>query len=262
MMFNFASAAVLSIALLPVPGRSQAAAEQIQKAIYAQQTAGDLDAAIRLYRQVLGSAPDRKLAARAQLGLAQSLLQKGDLAGAAVEFQVLANYSEYKELVASLAGKLPNPSAAPIVNFSNGASGSVIRHGTYTTDTGRGGVYLHKASGVQLTIQPGWTILDTDPEFVTVLIGGTSGSIRVIFNPEPNLALTLAAQFKTSATMDGSSRTLKMGCPTASDQPVPALGWARSVAMANVFFIGQSSVADYREFQNGFMRLLNSTMVP
>src|SRR5579883_153548 len=195
MMLKCAGAAALGLALLAAPAKSQTAAELMQKGIYAQQTKGDLDTAIQLYRQILtSSGADRKTAAAAQYRLAESLLQKGDLAGAAREFQTLANYSEYKDVVASMAGRLPEPSTAPIV-FSSGAGGSVIRHGKYSTEAGRGGTYLH-STGIQLTIQPGWTILDTDPDYVTVMVGGTGGSVQVIFKPEPNVVSAMAGRLK------------------------------------------------------------------
>jgi tetratricopeptide (TPR) repeat protein len=257
------SAATLGLALLASPAPSQTAAEHMQKAIYAHQTAGDLDDAIRIYRQILTSAPDRKTAAEAQFRLAQALLQKGDLDQAAREFQVLANYSEYKEAIAALAARLPKHSDAPIVHFSSGASGSVIRHGKYTTETGNGGAYLHP-TGIQLTIPPGWTILDTDPDFVMVMVGGTNGSIRVVFNPESTLATTLLAQLKVDppgSPATGPHSAASMGCPDSSTNRVPAVAW-KGFGKRNVFFIGESSGADCRLFQRGFMQLVTSTVVP
>src|SRR6516225_1562423 len=103
MMLKCAGAAVLGLALLATPGASQTVAELMQKAIYAQQTAGDFDTAIRIYRQILtSSGADRKTAAAVQFRLAQALLQKGDLSEAAREFQMLANYPEYKDAIAAL----------------------------------------------------------------------------------------------------------------------------------------------------------------
>lgn len=283
MILKNACAAVLGLALLAAPAPSQTLAELMQKAIYAQQTAGDLDTAIRIYRQILGSAPDRKTAAEAQYRLAQALLQKGDLSEAAREFQMLANYSEYKQVVAALAAQLPKHSDAPIVHlssgasgtvirhrapapvsFSNGASGSVIRDGKYTTETGGGGTYLHP-TGVQLAIQPGWTIIDTDPNFVTVMIGGTNGSIRVIFNPDNTPFVTdFLAQLKThpsDPTAAGPHSAASLGCPDSGTDRVPAFAW-KGFDKRNVFFVGESSIADCRAFQSGFMQLLTSTVMP
>ena len=91
MILRFSTAAlVLALMLMTSTGSAQSAAEQMQKAIYHQQTDGDLDAAIQGYRQIINSSPaDRKVAAMAQFRLAQALLQKGELQEAAREFQAL-----------------------------------------------------------------------------------------------------------------------------------------------------------------------------
>ena len=94
-------------ALLTVPARSQTAGELLQKGIYTQDTAGELDGAITIYRQIVnsGNSP-RDIAAQAQYRLAQSLIEKGDLTNGATEFSNLArNYADYAKLVSSLAAQ-------------------------------------------------------------------------------------------------------------------------------------------------------------
>src|SRR5260370_41153921 len=88
-------------------GLAQTATELLQKGIFAQETEGNLDNAILIYRQIVNSAPSqRDLAAQAQYRLAQTLLQKGDLSNAAAEFSKLArDYSDYKNLVSSMAAQ-------------------------------------------------------------------------------------------------------------------------------------------------------------
>jgi tetratricopeptide (TPR) repeat protein len=111
---NFLVAASLTV----VNGYTQTAAEQMQKGIYTQETAGDLDGAIAIYRQIVdsGSSP-RDLAAEAQYRLAQSLLQKGDLSNAAQEFEKLArSYADYGKLVSSLAS-MARGNTAPITIY-------------------------------------------------------------------------------------------------------------------------------------------------
>jgi hypothetical protein len=96
---------ILAVSLMVVPLGAQTAGELLQKGIYDQETAGDLDGAISVYRQIVnsGSSP-RDIAAQAQYRLAQSLLQKGDLPNGAQEFSNLArNYADYGKLVSSLA---------------------------------------------------------------------------------------------------------------------------------------------------------------
>src|SRR5215471_1680584 len=86
----------------------QTTAELLQKGIFAQETEGNLDNAILIYRQIVNSAPSqRDLAAQAQYRLAQALLQKGNLTEASREFERLArDYADYGSLVSSLAGQM------------------------------------------------------------------------------------------------------------------------------------------------------------
>ncbi len=96
---------VAVIALAAVPVAAQSASELLQKGIYTQDTVGDLDGAIQIYRQILSSSPSQhEIAAEAQYRLAQALIRKGDLTGAALEFQTLArDYSEYQALISRMA---------------------------------------------------------------------------------------------------------------------------------------------------------------
>jgi hypothetical protein len=96
-----------AVALLALPALTQTTGELLQKGIYTQDTAGDLDGAIAIYRQIVnsGNSP-REIAAQAQYRLAQSLIEKGDLANGATEFSNLArNYADYGRLIASLAAR-------------------------------------------------------------------------------------------------------------------------------------------------------------
>jgi tetratricopeptide (TPR) repeat protein len=94
-----------------VPCFGQTAAELLQKGIYAQETEGNLDNAILIYRQIVNSAPSqRDVAAQAQYRLAQALLQKGNLTEASREFERLArDYADYSSLVSSAAGQMRGP---------------------------------------------------------------------------------------------------------------------------------------------------------
>jgi hypothetical protein len=113
MFRKFAVAGVLAC-LLVVPGAAQTASQLLQKGIYAQETSGDLDAAIQIYRQLVGSAfGQRDIAAQAQYRLAETLIRKGDLSSAATEFQKLArDYSDYQALISRLSGRFPEPKKA------------------------------------------------------------------------------------------------------------------------------------------------------
>ena len=97
----------LAVCITITPALAQTTTELLQKGIYAQETEGNLDNAILIYRQIVNSAPSqRDLAAQAQFRLAQALLQKGDLTSAAQEFNKLAsNYSDYRNLVSTLSAQ-------------------------------------------------------------------------------------------------------------------------------------------------------------
>ena len=79
---------------------AQTASELLQKGIYTQETLGDLDSAIKIYKQLLSAANENRLyAAQAQYRLAICLLAKGDAAEATKAFQrVIEDYPEQKEL--------------------------------------------------------------------------------------------------------------------------------------------------------------------
>jgi hypothetical protein len=84
------------------------AAKLLQKGIYTQDAVGDLDGAIRIYRQVLtASSFPREYAAQAQGRIVQCLLKKGDRTTAAREFDKLArDYADFKDVVNSVAPTL------------------------------------------------------------------------------------------------------------------------------------------------------------
>jgi tetratricopeptide (TPR) repeat protein len=107
---------VLALCITATPGLAQTTTELLQKGIYAQETEGNLDNAILIYRQIVNSAPSaRDLAAQAQFRLAQALLQKGDLTSAAQEFDKLArDYSDYRNLVSTLSVQNAKQHAAAV----------------------------------------------------------------------------------------------------------------------------------------------------
>lgn len=90
---------------------AQTAAELLEKGIYTQETVGDIDAAIRIYQQVVALGTEsRTQAAQAQYRLGLCLLRKGSQAEAAKAFdKLIADYPEQKELVA--AARQQNPGA-------------------------------------------------------------------------------------------------------------------------------------------------------
>ena len=108
MFIRFLTATMLALSLLATAGSAQTAAELLQKGIYTQETAGDLDAAIQIYRQVISSAGNnRTVAAQAQYQLIVCMLRKNDREGADKEFQILAQYfADQPDLVSKARAQL------------------------------------------------------------------------------------------------------------------------------------------------------------
>jgi hypothetical protein len=125
---------------------AQTPAELMQKAIYEQETAGNSDGALLLYRQITTNAPPQSaIAAQAQFRIAELLLQKGDLPGAATEFSVLASrYSEQQSLIAKMAGR--------INGIQNQPTGVV-----------RDGRYKESRTGLEFVVPAGWKTTYNSP---------------------------------------------------------------------------------------------------
>ena len=90
--------------------RAETAAEMLEKGIYNEETVGNLDEAIKLYRQVVDVGREtEKLAAQAQYRLATCLLKQGktDEATAAYK-ELVAQFPEQEELVARARKFLPD----------------------------------------------------------------------------------------------------------------------------------------------------------
>jgi tetratricopeptide (TPR) repeat protein len=106
--------ALLAVALMAVlsagsPAVAQTVSELLQKGIYTQETLGDLDGAVKIYKQLLAAAKEnRGYAAQAQYRLGVCLLAKGDTAEATKAFQaVIDNYPEQKDLVEKARERMP-----------------------------------------------------------------------------------------------------------------------------------------------------------
>ena len=147
------------LAALVVPAAAQTPAELLQKGIYAEETAGDLDGALKIFRQITASAPAHsEAAATAQYHIVQTLIQKGDLNGAATEFNILATtYSEHQALIAKLANRW-----------------SLVRKPAGVVQNG---VYKNASTGVQLELSSPWrTTYDGPSSDDGEMVGLTDGS--------------------------------------------------------------------------------------
>jgi hypothetical protein len=87
----------------------QSAADLLQKGIHAQETVGDVDGAIQIFRQVVNTpSAKRTLAAQAQYQLVVCMVQKGDRAAARKELDALLhNFPGEPDLVAKARKLVP-----------------------------------------------------------------------------------------------------------------------------------------------------------
>ena len=151
MIAKFIATAALAASLIAAAAAAQTAAELMQRGIYTQETAGDADGAIQIYRQVIGSAGvPRAVAAQAQAHVVGALLQKGDLAGAGQQFGELArDYADQENMVSSTARRLraiaENGPGLVLGSFQNGR-------------------YRHYWTGVEFTLPPDWSFRSQKPQ--------------------------------------------------------------------------------------------------
>jgi hypothetical protein len=133
--------AVIAVLLLGAPANGQSAADLLQKGIHAQETVGDVDSAIQIFRQVAASpAANKVLAAQAQYQLVVCMLQKGDRASARKELDLLArNFPDQSDLVTKARKLVPGGDTllpAPWGELE-GSQLNLKRDGVFT------GEYLH-----------------------------------------------------------------------------------------------------------------------
>jgi hypothetical protein len=125
------------MALAPaIPALAQSPADLLQKGIYAQETSGDLDSAISIFRQVANSA-NKTIAAQAQYQLVLCMLQKGDRAAADAELETLArNFPDQADLVTKARKLLPGGAAILPAPWGDGETSqlNIKRDGVATGD--------------------------------------------------------------------------------------------------------------------------------
>ena len=132
---------LVAAAFLSTPAAAQTAAELLQKGIYTQDTVGDVDAALAMFRQIVKMpSSQRRYAAQAQARIVRCLLEKRNTSGASQEFDVLVrDYADFKDIVSAAAvalrGRVP---ARQSVQLASGPTRitTAIR-GRVTDDTGR-----------------------------------------------------------------------------------------------------------------------------
>ena len=109
--FKLAASAVVTTMLMfaSFPANAASPAEALEKGIYNEETTGNLDEAIKHYRQVLSDAQKTEgLAAQAQYRLGRCLNKQGKKKAAVEAFKTLIRkYPDQKELVAKAQKMLP-----------------------------------------------------------------------------------------------------------------------------------------------------------
>jgi hypothetical protein len=168
--------AVAAVAVLALaPAQAQSVAELLQKGIYAQESAGDLDGAIQLFRQAINAASSsRALAAQALYHIGAAQAAKGDTGGAAQTLrQLIDQYPEQRDLAARLQQYLPayKPSSAQA-----GFTATVYR------DPG--------TSGVSFVLPPGWTASQSE-------VDSSKSGINIFLNDPANSQVSIIFWVRT-----------------------------------------------------------------
>jgi tetratricopeptide (TPR) repeat protein len=146
-------AAVAAALMVVGTAPAQTVSDLLQKAIYAEETAGDLDGAIKLYRQVLAASTEtRAFAAQAQYRVGTCLLRKGDQSGARQAFETLIkDYPDQTELVAKARESMPAETRLLPAPWAEGdahelrlrlPAGAVVGTQVYTVDPGPPGTLV------------------------------------------------------------------------------------------------------------------------
>src|SRR3972149_3210728 len=100
----------MTIAWATGPAAAATPSELLEKAIYTEETVGNLDEAMKLYEQVIAEGKaGQEAAAQAQYRLALCHLKKGQEAEAKAAFEKLfENYPNAKDLIAEARKRLPS----------------------------------------------------------------------------------------------------------------------------------------------------------
>ena len=133
--------AIVAALLLGAPANAQSAADLLQKGIHAQETVGDVDSAIQIFRQVAAlPSANKVLAAQAQYQLVVCMLQKGDRSAAHRELDLLArNFPDQPDLLARARKLVPGSDTLLPSPWGEieGSQLNIKRDGVFT------GEYLH-----------------------------------------------------------------------------------------------------------------------
>jgi hypothetical protein len=259
----------LTAVLLAFHCAAQTPAELLQKGIYTQETAGDPDGALQIYRQITASAPTQSpVAAQAQFRIAEVLLQKGDLNGAALEFNILATrFSEHQALIAKMASRL---------------------RGVFNQPAGivRDGRYRNKRTGLEFPVQAPWKATYDGPSSdngdMVGLSDGSSVDFGVWMIPEASTPAEIPEKLRaappTKAKLTGwamrpeSIQTRRINGQQAlsavadyvedGQKMAAAYTWIYTAKTHVVFIAREVPVSDLPAVQARFDQLVATAVVP
>lgn len=249
MIIRFAASAVAALMFLATPGSAQTAAESLQKGIYTQQTAGDVDGAIQIYRSVIASAgADRLTAGRAQMQLVSAFLEKGDFAGASREFNTLMqSYGDQKEVISSMSAAMGLAVSMGSAQHGPGVLGGMLggpAAAKLTLGTLENGVYRHTKTGTEIALPPGMSIAGDSGSSgggEAVILNDSAGmSYLVWMKPDKLPAAEILAQLEKDVSYKVHQRTVD-GAEGFKERPGTELQFAHGngQALAVAFDLGQ-----------------------
>lgn len=284
-MKSFVVTAALACSFLAATGVAQPAGQLLQKGIYNQETAGDLDAAIQIYRQLVAGT-DRAIAAQAQFRLTETLLAKGDLAAAGEEFRKLAqSFADSPKLVKAMAARaraLAEGGVSQLMgSFQNGR-------------------YHHNLTGTEMTVPPDWSLRGQTAQpdggdaihLVDSSLAGSSRRPSVFFwisqedTPAANIAPRLRERFDYKVSQQRKDSDTIHGFRLRPEGILPRLIGGHQALYAvgdytdennegmteyqvfiqtektRVFFSGRSKIADFAAIQSRFEQMVNSVVIP
>jgi hypothetical protein len=132
-------------------------ADVLERAIYAEETKGDLNSAIELYQQLVSDAKaTEKLAAQAQFRLGQCLLKLKRSADANAAFEkLIRDYPNEKELIAKAKAQLPGAMSLGPVPWTDGE----VLHFVMKLPTGLDlGAMIYRAESGQVGDRKVWRV--------------------------------------------------------------------------------------------------------
>ncbi len=226
----------------------------LEKGIYTEETVGDLDAAIKVYQQVIDQAKtSRKYAAQAQYRLAMCYVKKGDKPAAAEQLrEVVTSYPQEKDAVALAQKELAKLSPLGGHNPEFLPLNKVVERTVYDDGVGMdfiidfdtGKLYTPTEEDIKAKIRPQdlWNRgFDAGAETSTRGPGLYCGDIIVI---------PLANERWENATLDGIRDDIEIGKP------------GTPVVMSALAPLPRSYIFKTREGSIGAIQILDCVVVP